>query len=252
MPGSVEHCIALITEAANEGAELIVLPELCNTGYVFESKQELIDALRDGDGVSAFIECSAKLGVMLAIGIARLQDGRLYNSALLLDRGVILGQYDKMHLWNTEKSLFQPGAKLPPVVETRLGSIGLAICYDLEFPELIRGLATGGAHLIAAPTNWPAGFEPESAYGPFGSELIKSMASASSNRVFIAIANRTGAERGVDWVNDSTIIDPFGFPVAQLREGVGFVVRNLHLAESENKKISDNNDVFADRRLDLY
>jgi predicted amidohydrolase len=252
VPASVSHCIKLITDAAAAGAELVVLPELCNTGYVYKSKQELTDALSDGDGVQAFIECSSRLGVMLAFGIGRCQGGKLFNSALLVDKGDVLASYDKVHLWDKEKALFTAGDARPPVVDTRLGSIGLAICYDLEFPELMRGLALDGAELIAAPTNWPAGFEPESAFGPFGSELIKSMAAASTNRVFIAIANRTGAERGVEWVNDSSIVDPAGFPVAQLRSGVGFAIANLNLQEARNKRISENNDVFLDRRRDLY
>jgi predicted amidohydrolase len=242
----------LATQAAAAGAQLIVLPELVTTGYVFRDKAELFDALAKGDGLDALVELSRELNIVLVAGIAQRSGNEAHNCAVLCDRGILSTTYVKAHSWDTEKAIFTAGDRLPPVVETSVGRIGLAVCYDLEFPELIRHLAVAGADIIAAPTNWPAGFESPSHTGPFNAEMIRVMGSASTNRVFIAVACRTGSERGVDWVDRSVIIGPDGYPLAEAASGIGIVYADIETGITRDNKISNNNDVLADRRTDLY
>ena len=83
------------------------------------------------------------------------EGGRLFNSAAVVDRSGVLAVYRKLHLWNDESSWFTPGSEPAPVVDTVHGRIGVGVCYDIEFPELTRGLALAGADLVALPTNWP-------------------------------------------------------------------------------------------------
>ena len=239
-------------QATAAGAKLVVFPELATTGYVFRDKAELWDALAAGDGIEELRNLSAELGIVLVVGLAMRSGLDALNCAIVFDRGVASAPYVKAHSWDSEKAIFTAGTSLPPVIDTSIGRIGLAICYDLEFPELIRHLALSGAEIIAAPTNWPAGFESPRHSGPFNAEMIRAMGNASTNRVFIAVACRTGHERGVDWVDRSVIIGPDGYPRAEAKPGSGMVIADIHLPESHDKKISTHNDVLADRRTDLY
>ena len=110
--------------------------------------------------------------------------------------------YRKAHLWDAEKRIFTPGDCAPAVVELPFGRIGLMICYDLEFPEWVRLAALSGADLIAVPVNWTALGSPAPP-GERSGEVVLAQAAASSNGVFIAVADRCGTERGVDWLGDS-------------------------------------------------
>jgi predicted amidohydrolase len=116
----------------------------------------------------------------------------------------------------------------------------------------MRHCAVNGADIVAAPTNWPQGFEASTHFGPFNGELIRAMAGASTNRMFVAIACRTGEERGVDWVANSCIIGPDGYPVTELFDGVGMAFADIDTSESRAKEISPRNHVLNDRRTDLY
>ncbi len=121
--------------------------------------------------------------------------------------------YRKAHLWDTEKKIFTPGDDAPPVVELPFGNVGLMICYDLEFPEWVRLAALRGADLIAAPVNWPASTLPPPP-GERRGEVVSAQAAAWFNGVFVAVADRCKAERGVDWVGGSVIVGHRGYPAA--------------------------------------
>ncbi len=242
----------LAREAAHEGAQMVVFPELATTGYGFSSLDELQDSLDGGTGLAEIGELSRQLGIIIVAGYAEILDGVALNKAVLFDNGELLADYVKTHLWNTEKHLFHAGSELPSVVETSIGRVALAVCYDLEFPELMRHCARNGADIVAAPTNWPSGFESPSHHGPFNGELLRAMAGASTNRLYVAVACRTGQERGVDWVDNSCVIDPDGYPITELFDGVGIAYADIDTAQSQNKLISPLNNVVTDRRIDLY
>ena len=140
-----------IFAAAAAGASVIVLPELAPSGYVFESQAEARAAAEPAGGptVTEWAAAAAGLGVVIVGGFAELgDDGRLYNSAALVDASGTRAVYRKAHLWDAEKLVFTPGDTAPPVIDTELGRVGVMVCYDLEFPEWTRLAALDGATKI--------------------------------------------------------------------------------------------------------
>jgi predicted amidohydrolase len=251
---SLARIDAGIRDAAGQGAQIVVLPELANSGYVFADAAELRAAAQPlaGPYVGYLAGAASELGIVIVSGFAELaDDGTLYNSAVIVDRGGVLAAYRKVHLWNTEKACgFTAGGKHPPVVDTEFGRLGLMICYDLEFPEWVRRVALDGADLLCAPVNWPLYPRPE---GERPGEIVRVQADAAVNRLYIAAADRVGIERGQDWLGGTVIVDADGYPVTPIRLGETHVsVATVDLARARDKSISPRNDVHADRRTDLY
>lgn len=249
-----------IAQAADAGAHVVVLPELANTGYMFSDIDELRAVAESVDGatVEEWVALAKQHDLIIVGGFAEADEsleapgvGRVYNSAVLVDSSGVRACYRKAHLWNTEKAgLFTPGSDIPPVVDTALGRIGVMVCYDLEFPEWIRAVALPGAELLCCPVNWPLYPAPA---GERPIEVVKVQAAAATNRMFVAIADRTGSERGQDWLGGSVIVDADGFPLTTLNLGkAGMNLARLDLSEARNKKISERNDVHTDRRPELY
>jgi predicted amidohydrolase len=250
--GEYEANQAAVREAvAGAGADVVVVPELATSGYVFESVEEARSVARPaGEALAPWISAAADHACVVAGGFAELDGDVLYNSGALVDGSGVLAVYRKLHLWDREQLFFTPGSVLPPVVDTAVGRLAMCICYDLEFPEVVRGLALRGAELVCAPTNWPDEGRPD---GERPIEVVRTMAAASSNRVFVAAADRCGRERGVDWVGGSAIIAPSGFPLAGPGlAGTGVLRASIEVAQARDKRIGDRNDVLADRRVDVY
>jgi predicted amidohydrolase len=245
---------AAVRAAADRGANVVVLPELANSGYVFTGIDELKAAAErlDGPYVSQLVELASSLDLVIVSGVAELgETGDAHNSAVLVDGGGVRANYRKAHLWNTEKtSGFMPGNDVPPVVDTANGRIGIMVCYDLEFPEWVRTAALDGADLLCAPVNWPLYPRPE---GERPGEIIRVQANAAVNRMFIAVADRVGRERGQDWLGGTVIVDADGYPVSGIRLGEEHIaMAGLDLSAARDKSISPLNDVHADRRPELY
>jgi predicted amidohydrolase len=246
-------CRRAAEHAARRGARVVVLPELANSGYVFRDRAEargLAERL-DGPTVAGWLDLAGRLKVTLIGGICELgDDGLLYNSAVVVTGSGLRAAYRKVHLWDAEKLFFTPGAQPPPVTEVDGVLLAVMICYDLEFPEWVRLPALAGAQLLAAPSNWPRFPRPD---GQRPIDVVRAQAAAAANRIFVAVCDRTGRERGVDWVGGSVIIDPGGWPLAGPADGAECVL----LADCEpgaamDKSLSERNDVFADRRPELY
>ncbi|MGZ4185767.1 MAG: nitrilase family protein [Solirubrobacteraceae bacterium] len=243
-----------LVDAADRGAQVVVLPELMNSGYVFEGPDEaraLAERLDDGPMVSDWAALAREHELVVVGGVCERDGETLLNTAVIVDPGGLRAAYRKAHLWDRESQVFCAGDAAPPVIDTVHGRIAVVVCYDLEFPEWMRLPALAGAELVCAPVNWPR--EPRPA-GERPQEVIRVQASASVNRVFIAVADRVGRERGVDWVGGSVIVDPAGFPVAGPAgdEETVTVLASCELAHAREKRISPNNDVLGDRRPELY
>ena len=242
-----------VTRAAEQGASVVVLPELISSGYVFRSQAEAAASAEAADGptVTGWARLAAEHQIVIVGGFCETAGGELYNSAALVDPGGLRCVYRKAHLWDSESLWFAPGSAAPPVVATRLGRIAVMICYDLEFPEWVRLPALDGAQLLCAPTNWPAFPRPE---GERPAEIVRVQADAAVNRMFIAACDRTGAERGVDWVAGSVVVDPDGWPLAEATGAAGpvTITAECQLASALDKATGPRNDVHADRRPGLY
>jgi 5-aminopentanamidase len=252
-----EAASAAVAEAALAGARLVVLPELADSGYVFTDAGEarsLASSAASGPTLRAWRALAATHDLTIAGGFCELgPDGKLYNSAAIVDASGTRAVYRKAHLWDAEKKIFTPGDEAPPVVELPFGNVGLMICYDLEFPEWVRLTALSGADLIAVPVNWSASGSPAPP-GERSGEVVAAQAAASSNGVFIAVADRCGTERGVDWLGGSVILRRGGYPAAGpvCENRVAVLTATIDLRQARNKRISEDNDLFTDRRPDLY
>ncbi|MFL1905638.1 nitrilase-related carbon-nitrogen hydrolase [Streptomyces tauricus] len=255
-----------------DGADIVVLPELVTSGYVFEAAEEArTTAITVEDpffsDLSALLTGTRGVVVLGFCQEAEDADGTLYNSAAVVDASGVRAVYRKTHLWDRETLFFTPGDRTPPVVDTAHGRIGVLICYDLEFAEMPRGLALAGADLIAVPTNWPLVEQPA---GQYPAEIIQAQSAARANGVFIACADRGGVERGQRWTQGTAVIDQFGWLTSDTKATTGSgdpadptgpddpaaspqrAVADLFLHLSRDKAISPHNDLLGDRRPDIY
>jgi predicted amidohydrolase len=250
---SAELAAGASAAAVAAGAQVVVLPELATSGYVFTSVEEAEAAALSAEEVADSWAPVAARGDAIVVGgfCERAPDGRLYNSCALVDRDGLRAVYRKLHLWGEEPRWFAAGDQPAPVVDTRHGRIGLGICYDIEFPELTRGLALAGAELIALPTNWP--HDP---VAPDGQPILHALAATTAylSRVYVAVCDRCGRERGLEFEGGSVIAGPDGGLRAGLvrDRGVETLLAECDLTEARRKRSGEHNDVFADRRPAYY
>jgi predicted amidohydrolase len=232
---------------------VVVLPELAVSGYVFRDAGEArgLAERPDGPTVTGWAERAAAHGLVVVGGFAEDGGDALYNSAALVDPSGLRAVYRKVHLWDREPIAFTPGDEPPAVVDTPHGRIGVIVCYDLEFPEWVRAAALAGAELLCVPTNWPR--EPRPA-GERPMEVLRTMVSASTNRMAIAVCDRCGDERGVAWVAGSAIAGPDGWLLAGPPPAAepALLLADVDLAAARDKAVGPRNDALADRRAELY
>ena len=250
--GNRTRAAAAIDEAAAQGAHLVVLPELCTSGYAFADAQEARSCAEpiDGPSVRQWCERAAAHGMVIVAGLCeRDEHDALRNSAVVVDPSGVRAVYRKTHLWDREAEIFVRGEEPAPVVSTAIGRIGIAICYDAAFPEHMRRLALAGADIVAVPMNSPAAERPTT---PVAIEIAIAMAAANANRIHIVQADRTLTERGIRWAQASVIVDPDGSVVAGPEGGPAILVAAIVPTDARDKRWGERNDVLADRRPDLY
>jgi predicted amidohydrolase len=254
--GNVARSLSLIEQAASRGADLVVLPELANSGYVFASRTEafaLSEPIPDGPTTCAWIDAAARHNLHIVAGICERAGTRLYNSAVVIGPDGYIGTFRKVHLWNEELLHFESGDLGFPVFDTKLGRIGAGICYDVWFPETFRLLALQGADIVCVPTNWVP--IPGQVEGREAMANILVMAAAHSNSVFIACADRVGTERGQLFEGQSLIVSYTGWPVAgpASRENEEMLFARVDLGEARRRRNWNAfNQVLRDRRNDVY
>ena len=251
VPGNRRSGRDAIAAAVAGGAELVVLPELSDTGYVFTDRAEA-EALADpGPTIDGWVRAARESAVVVVGGYCDRVDGNLTNSAVVVDARGVLARYDKAHLWGREPEVFTPGTTPPPVVDTAVGRVGVLVCYDLEFPEWVRLAAGSGADVIAAPVNWPLADRPA---GERPIEVVKAQAAAAYYGVHVVVADRCGDDRGTRWVGGACVVDRTGYLAAgpTLVDAAGLVTADLDLAAARDKRLGPHNHLVDDRRPGLY
>lgn len=233
--------------ALASGATLIVLPELATSGYVFADRAEAERTALDANDESLRALGQGIRGEAVAVvGFCERAGEVLFNSAAVFFDGELQAVYRKSHLWGAEGEIFASGDEAGVVIDTPLGRLGVAICYDNEFPEVPRRLALAGADILALPVNWPLVPRPKTERAP---EIIQAMASARSSRLPMVIADRHGEERGLPWTAGTAVIDGEGWIAAEGEAGI--VAATLRLTPGD-KSLGAYNDLFGDRRPSLY
>jgi predicted amidohydrolase len=253
---NVRDTLERIAEAASAGANLVVLPELCNTGYVFETRDEafaLAETVPDGETNRAWMESAAKHRLTVVAGITEREGDALYNSAVVVGPQGFIGRYRKNHLWAAENLFFEPGNLGVPVFRIGAGRIAVAICYDIWFPETFRLAALQGADLLCVPTNWvPMPRQPSNL--PVMANIL-AMGGAHSNSMFVACADRVGNERGQPFLGYSVITSHTGWPLAgpASADRPEMILADMNLADARRKRtLNDFNQLLRDRRSDVY
>lgn len=253
---NVSRSLDFINAAADEGARLIVLPELANSGYVFETREEafaLAEAIPEGPTCTAWANIAAERHVYLVAGISERDGQALYNSSVVIGPDGYLGTFRKVHLWNEENLFFEPGNLGFPVFQTPIGRIGTFICYDGWFPESYRMCALQGADIVCIPTNWVPIPGQDKDREAMANILV--MGAAHSNSLFVAAADRVGTERGQPFLGESLIVSytgwPIGGPASSTDEEI--IYADVNLADARRKRNwNEYNQVLRDRRTDLY
>ncbi|NJP96706.1 hydratase [Nonomuraea sp. FMUSA5-5] len=255
---NAERALSLATRAVQDGATLIVLPELATTGYSFRDRSEAYEhaeGVPDGATVKAWESFSREHGVHLVGGLAERDGMRLYDTAVLVGPDGYIGHYRKAHLWNREKLWFTPGDVGFPVFETSIGRIGLLICWDIWFPEVPRLLAQQGADIICSVNNWV--WTPPPIFDEAGRCMAAylTMTAAHVNNVFIAAANRVGTDRGARFLGCSLIAGTNGWPIGRVAgaEEETILMADIDIVSARSAPIWNQlNDLVRDRRADLY
>jgi len=232
---------AALRRAAARGAQLAVLPEMWSAGFAYKKLAELAAATpRVLESVAAL---SAELGLTVVGSLPELVDGKVCNTAFVTDRGVQVGSYRKLHLFSlmNEQEHIAAGER-SVVVDTAVGRLGLAVCYDLRFPELFRKLALEGAEIICLPGEWPA---PRQLHWR---TLLR--ARAIENQCFVIAANCCGRQGKFDFFGMSLIIAPRGELLAEADDFATELVVTCDFRELADYRAQIT--CFADRRPDVY
>jgi predicted amidohydrolase len=243
--------------AFDQGADIVILPEMVVQGYVVDPSRLLSLAESvNGPTVKAFTRVAADAGGYVVGGFCERDGDDLYNSAVAVGpEGTIL-HYRKAHLFAKEKTAFRPGNLGFPVVPTRFGMIGVCICYDLRFVEVVRIMALRGADLICVPTAWLPGFDAErwdrrgmcpQAWG--------AVHQANLSQVFIACASQAGNNGEFDFLGSSCLVDPFGRLIAGPLPGSEDVIEVTEIDIEATSRARVRDDMITpreDRRTDIY
>lgn len=229
--------------------DLLVCPELATTGYLYLDREELralAEPVPDGPTCARLSAACRETGRAIVLGIAERAGDRLYNSAVLLTRDGGAVCYRKAHLFDTEKLVFDRAGASPRHGQVAGARVGLMVCFDWRFPEMARLLALEGADLIAHPANL---------VHPHCQDAM--ITRSLENGVYSITASRTGEERvegrSVRFTGRSQIVSPRGARLVQAG-ATEECVRTVEIdaAESRNKRVTERNDLFGDRRPDLY
>ncbi|BFH61930.1 carbon-nitrogen family hydrolase [Paenibacillus azoreducens] len=228
----------------NPRPDLLVLPEMWNTGYALEQIDDIADP--DGEDTRGWLsDFARKHRVMIVGGSVAVRKGdRILNTMYAFDRdGRQVGEYSKLHLFRLMDEEKHLAAGDEPVKFDLEGlTAGASICYDIRFPELARSLALDGVKVLIVPAEWP--------HPRLHHWRTLLMARAIENQMYVVACNRVGSSRGTDFFGHSLIIDPWGEIVAEGGEAEEIVTGTIlpELVDEVRGRIP----VFADRRPELY
>ena len=250
-----ERTAAAAAAALRGGADVVVLPELAVPGYTTQRAvlERLAEPL-EGPATRAWQEAAAATDGYVIGGFCERADGRLYNTAVAVGARGVLCHYRKAHLFAGEKDVLAAGDLGFPVARTRLGVLGLCVCYDLRFVEVARLLALQGAEILCVPTAWIGGYDRR-APGPgnWPGQVTGLLTQANLNQVFIAAASFAGG--GGRFLGSSVIADPYGRPLAgplsRDHEEVATAAADLRAAAAAQHRAPLIHP-RQDRRTDLY
>lgn len=249
-PGQVAQNLALIEQAItqacsnNNQLDLIVLPELVISGFILGPDAARFAMDVEGTPFRFLANLAKQYQVHIVYGyIEKDVSGALYDSqAMVSDQGVLIANYRKIHLTEFELDTFTPGSKLV-IADTKLGKIGMMICWDIAFPEMARLYTLNGCMLLAVSSAWEKPHEhPLKQF---------SIARAIDNTLCVIVSNMSGRSSGFEFVGESAIYDATGRIINALDDQPGVVIETINFQEQINHR--DNfYSMLKERRKDIY
>ncbi|QWF78046.1 carbon-nitrogen hydrolase family protein [Amycolatopsis sp. CA-230715] len=230
--------------AAAAGASLLVCPEMITTGYHIGARTAEVAEPADGPTARRIAGFAADAGLAIAYGYPERDGGTVHNSAMIVGaHGERLANYRKTHLFgDIDRTAFSPGEEA--VVRTEIDGIavGVVICYDVEFPELVRAHALAGTELLVVPT---ALMRP---YELVADTLVPTRAYES--QLFVAYANRCDVESELDYCGRSSVVAPTGAVLAKAGGGPELILATVDSAVLRASRAENTH--LTDRRPELY
>jgi predicted amidohydrolase len=252
--GNLAAMEQLVGEAAAKGARLLVFPECYLSGYMFDTREEALAGAIAADGAElrAVRDLCRRHDMNIVVGFLESAGDKLYNAAAVVGPEGVIGIHRKRHMpcLGVDRFVDEPEGVEPSVFDTAVGKVGVAICYEIRFPEVSRTLALSGADFIVLPTAWPV-----------QSVLLAdyfTRVRAAENFVYFLVANRADAEGDATFLGKSQIIDPHGNMLANAGDArSGIVAAPADVELSRNKTIAFNAGTFEvspwkDRRPATY
>ncbi len=225
-------------------ADLVVTAEMITTGYHIGARTHELAEPADGPTAARMSALARQTGTALAYGYPETDGEHVYNSVQLVDAtGRRLANYRKTHLFgDLDKAWFTPGDEA--VVQADVGGVrvGLLICYDVEFPELVRAHALAGTELLVVPTALMSPYEIVT------DTLVP--ARAYESQLFIAYANRCDTERELTYCGRSCVVAPTGEVLARAGAGPGVIAADVTRDALAASRLENTH--LADRRPELY
>ncbi|MBS1514571.1 MAG: acyltransferase [Bacteroidetes bacterium] len=248
--GDVKHNAEKIYDSLiDKDFDLMVLPELANSGYLFANSEELESAsenIPSGIFSQTLLELSKKKNAYIISGVCEKFIGEFFNSSVLYCPDGSYKIYRKLHLFDSEKQWFTAGNMPLEAYEIHLTKIGMMVCFDWIFPETARTLALRGAKIICHPSNLVM---------PYCQQAM--FTRALENHVFTITANRIGSEKVNDtelfFTGESVIVSPRGEYLARAsKDSEECIIVEINEEEAGDKNINPNNNLFIDRRMGFY
>lgn len=269
---NLERTVGVLREAAERGAELVVLPELCISPYQLgdEPLERWAAEIPGGTGLQActtttgrnacptpverWLQETKTLKLFLVAGLLEREGERYYNTAVVLGPQGVVAAYRKAHLFSWEQRL-AAGNRGFLSVDIGLARLGVLICYDLRFVEAVRLLVLEGIQLLCVPTTWTDVGKPQpwDRHGLCAAAHL-ALGYAYANRIFVLCSNRVGTEKSVRYLGNSLIAGPRGEFLAGPAgpQETTVLVAEIDPQQADDKRIGKDNDLLADRRTDLY
>uniref|UniRef100_A0A1D2ADS7 CN hydrolase domain-containing protein n=1 Tax=Auxenochlorella protothecoides TaxID=3075 RepID=A0A1D2ADS7_AUXPR len=253
---NIQHARQVIDRAAGEGARLVILPEIWNSPYSNDSFPVYAEEVGGGESPStAMLSDAAAANSIVLVGgsIPERSEGKLFNTSFVYGpKGELLGRHRKVHLFDIdipgkirfkESEVLTPGSDLT-VIDTELGRIGVAICYDIRFPELAALYAARGCQLLV----YPGAFNMTT--GPAHWELLLRARAVDAQLYVAGVAPARDLSAGYHSWGHSALVDPFGRVVAAAEESEAIIHAEVDLDQiAEQRKGVPYND---QKRSDLY
>ena len=238
---NLDYVRAALKRAADQGAQLAVLPEMWSSGFAYKNLNEL--AMRTEGIVEELLVLSGQLKLVICGSMPEPNGDKVFNTASVMDNGRLAGVYRKLHLFSLlgEDKAFSGGNQWL-LADTSLGKLGVIICYDLRFPELTRRLALEGAQIICVPAQWP---KPRQEHWR---TLLR--ARAIENQLYLVSANACGQVGKLDFFGMSMIINPKGEVLAEAGEDEREIVAELDMQVMDDWRAQI--PCFNDRKPECY